>query len=158
MENSFWYREHSSKMMTCSGFSQLGWDSLEKWSQGRMETAGQGGECWLELSGSLTALSYDAGPGCAFVRVSVFVCVSVQQLGSVRQISVSLSANLWTIAGCATFICSHHRHPWIWANRESVVLPFRQWQDWPVPSAQKSVSIIWYQNIMVLSIYSIYCV
>ncbi len=40
-----------------------------------MESVGGGGECWLELPGSLTDSSYDAGTGCVFVCMCVFACV-----------------------------------------------------------------------------------
>lgn len=58
---------------------------------GRTESVGGGGECWLELPGSLTDLSYDAATGCVF-SVCVFVCVHVPklELGIVRLVSVSL--------------------------------------------------------------------
>lgn len=39
-----------------------------------MESAGGGGECWLELPGSLTDLSYDGATGVCFVDVHSGVC------------------------------------------------------------------------------------
>lgn len=84
-----------------------------------MESVGGGGECWLELPGSLTDLSYDAGTGCVFVCVHV----AVLELGIVRLVSVSLPANLWIFAGCCHFDSpSSQTYLWIWANKRIVVL------------------------------------
>lgn len=92
---------------------------------GRMESVGAGGECWLELAGSLTDLSYDARTGCVFVCMCLSVCVPVLELGIVRLVSVSLSVNLWIFAGCCHFdLPSSQTYLWIWTNKRIVVLAF----------------------------------
>lgn len=72
-----------------------------------MESAGGGSVCWLELPGSLTDLSYDAATGVCFVDVCLCVCARVHvptlEVGIVKLVSVSLSANLWIFAGCYHF-------------------------------------------------------